>query len=101
VETGLVCAGCGALAPGHRPFTPRCPNRRSGDDIDHVMVRGIDLARLDPPSDPDPKEQPDVINQPPPEEMPPAPRPETIPGVPKPDQRPEPPPTVPNPARRS
>jgi threonine synthase len=54
VETGLVCAGCGALAPGHRPFTPRCPNRRPGDDIDHVMVRGIDLARLDPPADPDP-----------------------------------------------
>jgi threonine synthase len=54
VETGLVCAGCGWLAPGHRPFTPRCPNRRPGDDIDHVMVRGIDLARLDPPADPDP-----------------------------------------------
>jgi threonine synthase len=54
VETGLVCAGCGWLAPSHRPFTPRCPNRRPGDDIDHVMVRGIDLARLDPPADPDP-----------------------------------------------
>jgi len=54
VETGLVCAGCGALAPGHRPFTPRCPNRQPGDDIDHVMVRGIDLARLSVPADPDP-----------------------------------------------
>ncbi|MEI7742521.1 MAG: pyridoxal-phosphate dependent enzyme [Chloroflexota bacterium] len=54
VETGLVCAGCGALGPAHRPFTPRCPNRRPGDDIDHVMVRGIDLARLDVPADPDP-----------------------------------------------
>ena len=54
VETGLVCAGCGALAPAHRPFTPRCPNRRPGDDIDHVMARGIDLNRLDPPADPDP-----------------------------------------------
>ena len=54
VETGLVCAGCGALAPAHRPFTPRCPNRRPGDDIDHVMSRGIDLLRLDPPADPDP-----------------------------------------------
>ena len=54
VETGLVCAGCGALAPAHRPFTPRCPNRRPGDDIDHVMARGIDLLRLDPPADPDP-----------------------------------------------
>jgi threonine synthase len=54
VETGLACAGCGSLAPSHRPFTPRCPNRRPGDDIDHVMVRGIDLARLDVPADPDP-----------------------------------------------
>ena len=54
VETGLVCAGCGALAPAGHPFTPRCPARRPGDDIDHVMARGIDLARLDPPADPDP-----------------------------------------------
>lgn len=54
VETGLACAGCGALAPAHHPFTPRCPNRRPGDDIDHVMARGIDLDRLDPPADPDP-----------------------------------------------
>ena len=54
VETGLVCAGCGALAPAQRPFTPRCPNRHPGDDVDHVMVRGIDLARLDAPTDPDP-----------------------------------------------
>jgi threonine synthase len=54
VETGLACAGCGALAPAHHPFTPRCPNRHAGDDIDHVMARGIDLLRLDPPADPDP-----------------------------------------------
>jgi threonine synthase len=54
VETGLVCAGCGTLAPGGHPFTPRCPNRRQGDDIDHVMARGLDLARLEPPADPDP-----------------------------------------------
>ena len=54
VETGLACAGCGALGPAHQPFTPRCPNRRPGDDVDHVMARGIDLDRLDPPADPDP-----------------------------------------------
>jgi len=54
VETALVCAGCGALAPAHRPFTPRCPNRHPGDDVDHVMARGIDLARLEVPADPDP-----------------------------------------------
>jgi len=54
VETGLVCAGCGALGPANHPFTPRCPSRRPGDDIDHVMTRGVDLNRLDPPADPDP-----------------------------------------------
>lgn len=54
VGTGLACAGCGALGPAHHPFTPRCPSRRPGDDIDHVMARGIDLLRLDPPADPDP-----------------------------------------------
>src|SRR5512135_954779 len=54
VETALVCSGCGALGPASHPFMPRCPNRRPGDDIDHVMTRGIDLDRLDPPADPDP-----------------------------------------------
>ncbi len=54
VETALVCAGCGALAPAHHPFTPRCPNRHPGDDIDHVMARGLDLDRLNLPTDPDP-----------------------------------------------
>ncbi len=54
VETGLVCAGCGALGPARHPFTPRCPGRRPGDDIDHVMTRALDLNRLDPPADPDP-----------------------------------------------
>jgi threonine synthase len=54
VETGLACAGCGALAPAGRPFTPRCPNRGPGDDIDHVMARRVDLARLQAPADPDP-----------------------------------------------
>jgi threonine synthase len=54
VETGLVCAGCGALASASQPFTPRCPGRRPSDDTDHVMARCIDLNRLDPPGDPDP-----------------------------------------------
>lgn len=54
VATGLVCAGCGVRAPADRPFTPRCPGRRPGDDIDHVMVRWIDLEHLAAPADPDP-----------------------------------------------
>ena len=37
VEATLVCAGCGTVAPLDRPFTPRCPARRAGDDIDHVL----------------------------------------------------------------
>jgi threonine synthase len=54
VEAGLVCAGCGTLAPAGHPFTPRCLNRHAGDDIDHIMVRGLDVNRLEPPADPDP-----------------------------------------------
>ncbi len=50
----LVCAGCGTVAPANRPFTPRCPARRPGDDIDHVLVRTLDLSRLKAPGDPDP-----------------------------------------------
>jgi len=53
VEASLVCAGCGAVVPAGRPFTPRCPARRPGDDIDHVLVRTLDLSPLEPPGDPD------------------------------------------------
>lgn len=36
--TGFVCAGCGAtLQASAHPFA--CPNRRAGDDVDHVLVR--------------------------------------------------------------
>jgi threonine synthase len=54
VEASLVCAGCGAIAPAGHPFTPRCPARRAGDDIDHVLARALDLAPLEPPDDADP-----------------------------------------------
>ena len=54
VATALVCAGCGAAVPADRPFTPRCPARRPGDGIDHVLVRVLDLSGLAPPDDPDP-----------------------------------------------
>ena len=56
VATGLVCAGCGTVAPPDDPFPVRCPARRPGDDIDHVMVRTLDLGGLDPAfgDDPDP-----------------------------------------------
>ena len=51
VEATLVCAGCGTVAPAGQPFTPRCPARRPGDDIDHVLLRTLDLAPLAPPDD--------------------------------------------------
>ncbi len=54
---------------------------------------------IEEPSDPNPRQQPDVINQPPTEEKP-LPRPEVIPGAPKPEPQPEPPPTVPKPIVR-
>lgn len=56
VQVDLVCAGCGARPAADDPFPVRCPARRPGDDIDHVMVRTLDLAALDPRfgDDPDP-----------------------------------------------
>ncbi|HEY6867910.1 MAG TPA: pyridoxal-phosphate dependent enzyme [Candidatus Eisenbacteria bacterium] len=41
----LACAGCGAPVPdGPAPF--RCPTATPGDDIDHVVARRLDLARV-------------------------------------------------------
>jgi threonine synthase len=45
LPTALVCAGCGYRAPG-RELHLRCPNARPGDDIDHVIRRTIDPARV-------------------------------------------------------
>ncbi|MFV2062639.1 MAG: pyridoxal-phosphate dependent enzyme [Chloroflexota bacterium] len=45
--SAMVCAGCGALAPPDRPLAPRCPAAQPGDDIDHVLRRVIDPARMD------------------------------------------------------
>ena len=41
-----ACAGCGYIAPSDRPVPMRCPHARPDDDIDHVMGRVIDAARL-------------------------------------------------------
>jgi threonine synthase len=51
----LVCAGCGTVVPPDRPFTPRCPAARPGDDIDHVLVRHLDLEALSAAADADPE----------------------------------------------
>ena len=45
LPTALECAGCGYRAPG-RELHLRCPRARPGDDIDHVIRRVIDPARV-------------------------------------------------------
>jgi threonine synthase len=49
----LVCAGCGASPDPADPYPFRCPNARSGDDVDHVLRRELDLARVGFPSEDD------------------------------------------------
>ena len=45
LPTGLMCAGCGYVAPaGTLPL--RCPNAVAGDDIDHVLNRTLDTTRV-------------------------------------------------------
>jgi len=46
LPTTLVCAGCGYLAPGDEPAPLACPRRAAGDDVDHVMTRRLDPARV-------------------------------------------------------
>ena len=41
-----VCAGCGYRAPADRPVPLRCPQAQLDDDIDHVLGRALDVARL-------------------------------------------------------
>ena len=41
-----TCAGCGYHAAAGHPVPLRCPQARPDDDIDHVMTRDLDLARL-------------------------------------------------------
>ena len=44
------CAGCGYEAPDDRPVPLRCPRARPDDDIDHVLTRYLDAARLSYPT---------------------------------------------------
>ncbi len=43
----LVCAGCGAAPGPAEPYPFRCPAARAGDDVDHVLRRELDLARVE------------------------------------------------------
>jgi threonine synthase len=42
----LVCAGCGAEPDPGDPYTFSCPNARTGDDVDHVLRRDLDLSAV-------------------------------------------------------
>jgi len=44
--SALVCAGCGARPAPESPRPFRCACGSSGDDVDHVIVRRLDTARL-------------------------------------------------------
>ena len=48
----LVCAGCGAAPSPVDPYPFRCP-RAGTDDVDHVLVRVLDLDRVRFPPGPD------------------------------------------------
>ena len=50
----LRCAGCGTVVPSDVAFADRCPAARAGDDIDHVLVRRIDLTTVRLAADDDP-----------------------------------------------
>jgi len=44
--TALVCAGCGHRVPENEPAPLACPHAVPGDDIDHVLSRLLDAARV-------------------------------------------------------
>ena len=44
LPTALVCAGCGHRVPDDAPLALACPRARPGDDVDHVLVRVLDMA---------------------------------------------------------
>jgi threonine synthase len=46
--SALVCAGCGARAPGadENTYPFRCSRAREGDDVDHLMARVLDTASI-------------------------------------------------------
>jgi threonine synthase len=47
----LVCSGCGGAPERDDPFPFRCPNA-GADDVDHVLVRVLDLERVRFPAGP-------------------------------------------------
>ena len=54
--SSMVCAGCGAKAPGadEDPYPFRCANADRGDNIDHVLTRVLDAPSIVFPRGDDP-----------------------------------------------
>ena len=55
----MVCSACGAAPDPRAPYPFRCPNADS-DDVDHVLVRLLDLDRTGFPSRTDESEGQDM-----------------------------------------
>ena len=51
----MVCAGCGAALEPDEVAVFRCPEARADDDVDHVLVRELDLAGTEFPFEGDPQ----------------------------------------------
>lgn len=52
--TGLACHGCGATHAAEEAWPFRCGGALPGDDIDHLVVRTLDTARVPFPVEGDP-----------------------------------------------
>jgi threonine synthase len=51
LPSSLVCSGCGAAAHAEDAYPFRCPNAGRADDVDHVLVRLLDVHALAWPYD--------------------------------------------------
>jgi threonine synthase len=58
IPSALVCSGCGAAAEPFDPYPFRCPNADRGDDVDHVLVRLLDLSALTRTAGDEPRDEP-------------------------------------------
>lgn len=52
IASRLVCAGCGGSPDVADPYPFACPNAASGDDVDHVLRRELDLSARSSPLQP-------------------------------------------------
>ena len=55
LPTAIACAGCGWRLPDGDPVVLRCPAAVPDDDIDHVVTRVLDPARLSFPAGTEPE----------------------------------------------